>query len=124
MLKLKNWGDNHVFNEVKDVGQPRISCTWALAVIDDGTKKARLEARGFEDYELSKPEKESLTTTRETVRIMLFIASVRKWELKSIDIKSAFLQGEEATRTVFLFPQKSLVRRVFGDLTRLYPEVV
>ena len=106
MLKLKNWGDNHVFNEVKDVGQSRISCRWALAVVDDGTKKARLEARGFKDYELSKPEKESLTTTRETVRIMLFIASVRKWELKSIDIKSAFLQGEEATRTVFFCSPK------------------
>ena len=64
--------------------------------------KARLCARGFEeeqDFRTDAP-----TCARESVRLSLATIASNKWDLKSIDIKRAFLQGHQLTREVYLRP--------------------
>ena len=66
--------------------------------------KARLVARGFEEDCLSKFEKESPTCYKDTFRAVLSLAAQNKWNLQTIDIKTAFLQGETINRNVYIIP--------------------
>ena len=104
--ELRNWNENDVYVEVKNVGQDYISCRWVLTKKDDGTMKARLVARGFEDEELSPQDKQSPTCSKEAIRCVLAFAISANWPLKSLDIKAAFLQGEVSSRNVILLPPK------------------
>ena len=66
--------------------------------------KARLVARGFEE-DFSEILKDSLTCT---LRLILIIIEFNRWTCNSIDIKSAFLQGKEMDRVVYLTPPPEL----------------
>ena len=72
----------------------------------DGQKsvKARLVARGFEEN--SEVRSDSPTANKESFRIFLAITSTMVWKAKAMDIKAAFLQGEEINRTVSLQPPR------------------
>ena len=43
---------------------------------------------------------------KETMRLVLFVASSMDWKINSIDIKAAFLQGKPIDRELFLKPPK------------------
>ena len=60
-------------------------------------------ARGFEEGALSL-KKDSLTCSREAVRITIAVASSMQWPCKTLDAKSAYLQGNNITRPVYLQP--------------------
>ena len=49
---------------------------------------------------------DSPTANKESLRIFLAIGSTMGWKAKAIDIKAAFLQGEEIKCTVLLQPPK------------------
>ena len=66
--------------------------------------KARLCARGFE--ETTSFRTDSPTCKRESVRIALAIISSNEWILHSIDYKTAFLQGTQINRTLYLRPPR------------------
>ena len=103
--ELENWRKNYVYEEVNDVGQPRIGVKWVLSEkLKDGKWKikARLVAKGYEDVE--KTRNDSPTCSKESVRIMLTIGAAKGWSCKSLDIKAAFLQGKPLEREVFLKP--------------------
>nr|XP_039255142.1 uncharacterized protein LOC120332004 [Styela clava] len=68
--------------------------------------KARLVARGFEESNLENIEKESPTCCKDSLRTVIAIVQQKRWQLKCIDIKTAFLQGEELKRNVYLMPPK------------------
>ena len=104
--ELENWQANNVYEEVENRGQPTISVRWVITEkIKEGESivKARLVARGFEE-DSSDLQKDSPTCLKESVKITLSIASAKSWEIRSLDIRSAYLQGKEMEREVFLKP--------------------
>ena len=71
-----------------------------------GQIKARLVVRGFEEEFMMR--KDSPTVVKGTMRIFLAIVSCRNWIVKTTDIRSAFLQGKELRRDVYI----NLVKRL------------
>ena len=114
LVELKKLKEFNTYEEVKDVGQFRISTTWVLWNKGDEVR-ARLVARGYED-EQHYP-KDSPTIGKGAMRTVLAITASKGWEIKTTDIKSAFLQGKEMERVVHLSPPKEV--RVLGILWRL-----
>lgn len=75
----------------------------------DGSKKlkARLVARGFEEKLMNK-KVDSPTCSRQGLRLAFVTASSMNWELKAMDISSAFLQGNILKRTVYVRPPSDI----------------
>ena len=66
--------------------------------------RARLTARGFEEED---PVSErSPTVSKRTFKIFLAVTASRNYEIKTTDIKSAFLQTNQLERDVFIHPPK------------------
>ena len=110
---------NNVFIEVPNEGQQTISTRWVctLKSTPDGeVPKARLVARGFEDF-TDNLEKDSPTCGHESLRVILAILAHRDWNLHSMDIKTAFLQGEVLQRDVYIMPPREADTR--GKLWQL-----
>ena len=79
-------------------------CT--LKNIDNKTfPKARLVAKGFEENNKDIP-KDSPTCSKEVLYTMLALTAQKQWKLNAIDIKAAFLQGDEIDRELFVIPPK------------------
>ena len=100
--KVQSWKNNAVYEEVENVGQEVISVRWVITEkLKEGKSliKARLVARGFEanSQELSKY---SPTCSKEAVRLAISIASSEGWVCHTIDVKSAYLQGNKIGRDV------------------------
>ena len=51
---------------------------------------------------------DSPTCSRQALRLVLSTASTLDWDIKSLDIKSAFLQGKKITREVYVMPPKDI----------------
>ena len=105
LKELKAFEDFGVYENTKDTGQYKISTKWVLTEkLIDGKMgvKARLVARGFEDN--SPVESDSPTCTQDSFRLFLAIAVSKNWSIECTDIKSAFLQGRELYREVFIEP--------------------
>ena len=107
--ELINWDNNKVFKAVPDTGQKAISCRWVInnKIKSDGSSfvKARLVARGFEE-DSSSIQTDSPTVGKESFKAVLAIAASKKWTCNSIDIKTAFLQGANIERNVYLRPPR------------------
>jgi len=72
-----------------------IKCRWVYIVKSDGRKKARLVAKGFSqrpgiDYD----ETFSPVARYETIRLLLAISVLEKWDIEALDVKTAFLYGD------------------------------
>ena len=105
--ELQKWKEMDIYSEVDDCGQNRISTKWVCTERLKGGKldlKARLCARGCEDVE--DVPTDSPTCERDNVRLLLSIAASFNWSIHSIDFKSAYLQGEDLCRDIFLVPPK------------------
>ena len=106
--EIENWIDNDVFEEMEDNGQQTISVRWVItekAENDKPETKARLVARGFEE-ETTQLKKDSPTCSRETVSLVFWVASGNKWNCHTVDVKAAYLQGDDIKREVYLKPPK------------------
>lgn len=104
--EIQKWKDLGTFVEVEDTGQSRVSTRWVCTEKLKGGKltlKARLVARGFEE-DSSQLRTDSPTCSKESLRMVLCILAGNNWELKTIDIKSAYLQGHPISRDLFLQP--------------------
>ena len=105
--EMASWIENEVFEEVECDGQPTISVRW---IITEKMKKegkiikARLVARGFEEEYDENVAAESPTCSKEVLRMALTIMLRKGWSCNTIDIKSAFLQGHNIKREVYLQP--------------------
>ena len=105
--ELESWRLQQVYEEVPDEGQQALSTTWVVKPkIVDGkySVKARLCARGFEEEQFFRTD--SPTCSREGIRITLATIACNGWKLKSLDVKTAFLQGKPMEREVYLKPPK------------------
>ena len=90
---------------MEDQRQKCISVHWVCLVqeTDQWSKpKAHLVACGFEEDSLNTLEKESPTASKDTLRTLLSSIITNNWNLKSIDIKTEFLQGEFLKQDVYL----------------------
>ena len=86
-----------------------MSLRWVCSFKDiDNTlvAKGRLVAKGFEEKFNEQIPKDSPTCSKEALRIVIALIAQNKWKLNSIDIKTAFLQGEEIDREIFVMPPK------------------
>ena len=101
-----------MFEWIEDTGEKTISTKWLIEekCNPDGTKrtKARLVARGFEEQLVDK-RVDSPTASRQALRMIFTTASTMEWELHSLDIASAFLQGKEIERRVIVRPPEDLM---------------
>ncbi|MCP3661064.1 MAG: hypothetical protein GY696_00990 [Gammaproteobacteria bacterium] len=68
--------------------------------------KARLTARRFQEED--EHPKESPTMQKYSLRTLLAIAAAKGWPIETVDIKSAFLQGSDLTRQVYVKPPKEV----------------
>ena len=106
MKEIENWDANEVYEEVENIGQATISVRWVVTSKIRNDKpiiKARLVARGFEEH-IPDLRKDSPTCSKESVRLVLAFASAQNWSCQTIDVKSAYLQGNNISRDVFLRP--------------------
>lgn len=110
--ELESWKQNGVYTEVEDEGQKTISTRWvcSLKSTPNGlAPKARLVARGFEEYSADL-QTDSPTCAHESLRVVLSVMACRQWEVHSMDIKTAFLQGVNIERDVFIKPPREAGR--------------
>ena len=66
--------------------------------------KARLVLKGYQEDDSFRTD--SPACKRESVRLALAILATSKWKLRSIDFKTAFLQGKPIERVVHVKPPK------------------
>ena len=104
---MNTWKEQNVYLEEEDSGQPCISVRWVISrKIVDGNNitKARLSARGFE--ELQDFSTDSPCCSRIGVRSIFALIASRNWNMSSIDVKTAFLEGRKIERILYLLPLK------------------
>ena len=104
--EIDNWQKNNVFEAVENMGQDTLSVRWVITEKLKGGKrvvKARLVARGFEE-DTRNLRKDSPTCSREAIRLTLAIAKSKGWAFHSLDVKAAYLQGNEIEREIFVKP--------------------
>ena len=105
--ELDKWKELDVYTEVDNEGQSYITGRWVLnekEVDKIKVKKARFVARGFQ--ELDEHQSDSPCCNQETTRVVLSVIASKEWNINSLDIKAAFLQGNEIDREIFLKPPK------------------
>ena len=104
--ELENMKENNVYELEEYKGQATISSRWIITEkYKEGKKvvKARLVARGFEE-DSDKLRTDSPTCSRISFRLLIAVAASKSWRLNSIDISSAFLQGDKLDRALYLKP--------------------
>ena len=117
--ELKKFDDFQVYVEVPDQGQRRLGTNWVIVEKNkDGLQsvKARLTIRGDQEN-TDGVRTDSPTIKKGNLKILLVVAAMKKWQLKSADISSAFLQSVPLEREVYALPP--VERRVPGLLWQL-----
>ena len=103
--ELQSWSNHGVYEIVNDDGQKRMGSRWILTMKRDDSNiksvpKARLVVKGFTES-LDRIDKESAVVSRQVIKVFLSVASISGWTPKSIDIKTAFLQGKPLEKKDF-----------------------
>ena len=91
--ELISWKNNNVFKVVSYSNQKCVSARWVCPFkqTSNGPElKAQLVATGCEENALTSFEEQSPTPSKDTLHVLSTTAS-KKWQLKSVDIKTAFL---------------------------------
>ena len=101
--ELEKLREFDTYEEVPNNGQDPISTTWVLTE-KEGDIRARLTARGFEEERNIRTDSPTVQST--SMRFLLMMGATKQWPVSTIDIKSAFLQGKELERDVFVKPPK------------------
>ena len=110
--EYQKFKDYDVFEEVKDTPNIyKIPSQWVITSKDqkkegEGSYKARLVCLGNLDKKYNLRATDSPTISRESLRMILSTIANLEWRLKSCDVSSAFLQGCELNRTVYMSPPK------------------
>jgi len=99
MDELAAWDDLAVHTEVPFDGQVVLSTRWVLTVKEPDAptspprRKARLVVRGFEDPERGNVDSTSPTASRATFRVALSAMATHGFIPRTVDVRTAFLQG-------------------------------
>jgi hypothetical protein len=88
---------NQVWTEVHKKDVPRnaklMSSTWAMKKKSNGTYRARLNARGYEQVDGIHYDSSNISspvTNYVTIRIIMALMIIFKWSAQSVDVKGAF----------------------------------
>ena len=84
--------------------------------MEEGRKvaKARLVAKGFQDSDGSSVTTDSPTCSKEGLKLALAVIATNGWKCNPLDVKTAFLQGHQINRPVYLVPpHKAKCKRVY-----------
>ena len=111
--EIENMKNNDVYELVPFTGQKTISTKWIITEkIKEGKKKvkARIVAKGFEENNHGL-RTDSPTCSRESMRLVMLTTVLMCWSLQSIDFTSAFLQGDEIGREIYLRMPKDVCSR-------------
>lgn len=86
----------HVYDLVDPPqGRRIIRNRWVFDKKTDGRMKARLVAKGFSQVEgIDYNDIFSPVVRYETVRLMVSLAALKQWHMRSVDVKTAFLYGK------------------------------
>ena len=95
--------------EVSDFGQKAVPIRWVITRQEESNGKnqplkARICIRGDLENNKDSVRSDSPSAGKETLKLALMIASNEKFSVKGADIKSAYLQGQELKRTIFVKP--------------------
>ena len=119
--ELENLKSFDSYEEVKDSGQQTVSSRWIITEKIKGEKKvfkARLVCRGFEQAaEFDDIEVTSPTVDTKSKRLFLVICGIFRWQIRSYDVRAAFLQSEDIDRTVYVKPPRDVKKQ--GIIWRL-----
>lgn len=116
--ELEAWAELAVYTEVPYTGQVVISTRWVLTFKQPDTptgtlrRKARLVVRGFEDPDRDAVDSTSPTASRATLRVVLSALSTHGFIPRTVDVRTAFLQGMPLDRPTAVFVQPPPQARV------------
>ena len=106
--EIEKYESFEAFEEVADNGQERLPVKWVVSRHEmDGKNqplKARLCIRGDLEREKDKVRSDSPTAGKDTIKIALSIAANEGFKIKSADITSAYLQGLDLQRKIYVQP--------------------
>ena len=101
--ELAKWTEFNAAQGVEYTGKEHvISSRWVITRKSDGSVKARLVVRGFEELEY--PQSDSPTASNNLLKLFFALAANELMKIKSMDVTSAFLQGEPLKRKVYMEP--------------------
>ena len=114
--EIENLVENEVFQVVPNENQACFSSRWVITekLNCDREKmiKTRQVAKGYEE-DSSNMRTDSPTCSRECFRLLFIVVSCMGWQIHSIDITAAFLQGNELKREIFLRPPPDVCSKEF-----------
>ena len=105
--ELEEWKDKKVYDEIDNENYKLLSLKWVdKPKLKNGSHimKSRLVARGYEETEDFR--RDSPACLKETLRITLVIISTLRMKLRSLDIKTAFLNNDNLDRDIYVKPPK------------------
>ena len=135
--ELQSFFDNQVWLHTKTIDEDRtlkarFVLTWKQDDSGKDIAKARLVIQGYNDPDAlqGKLEVSSPTGTRLSRQLLLLEASVRRWNIESADVKTAFLQSAPKDRSLYVrlprdaarimqiekFPYMKLVKPMYGQI--------
>ena len=121
LKQLADWKTFDVYDEFEDLGQEKITGTWVVVKKEiDGKEdiKARWVAEGFQEAREIKTD--SSTVSKLGIRELFAIAASKEWPLEVSDVKSAFLQGDELDRELYMDPAEEKKPSVIWRLDKAF----
>ena len=107
-IEIQKYKQFNAFEEVDDRGQACVPIRWVVTrqSIDGKNQplKARMCIRGDLESDKETMRADSPTAGKDTLKIALSIAANEGFEVKNIDIKSAYLQGKDLDREILVKP--------------------
>ena len=117
--ELQCWDEFNTYEEVADEGQNTLGLVWVLVeklINGKPGVKARLAVRGDQEV-VQDIRTDSPTVNKVNIKLFFLIAAAKGWNIKTCDVKSAFLQGTPLDRDVFVRPP--VERRIKGVIWKM-----
>ena len=103
--QIDDWKKFEAYEEVVDEGQERIKGGWIDVYKEVDGKigvKSRFVARGY--METEEIRSDSPTVSKTNIKVAAIVAAKNDWKLEKKDYRSAFLQGEDLDRELYMEP--------------------
>ena len=105
-----------MYEEIEKNGEYGLSMRWIMTKkIKQGEEmwKARLVVQGFEERKLMK-RTEASTCSAEGLKLCLSVIKKEKWRVRTIDVKTAYLQGKNIERTIVVkSPREAKIEKIW-----------
>ena len=106
--EIQKYKSFNAFEEVINAGQESVPIRWVCTRHElDGKNqpiKARMCIRGDLEQGKESLRSDSPSAGKETLKLALLIAANEGFEVKGADIKSAYLQGQDLKRKIYVRP--------------------